>query len=274
MSTPPLAPPTPSSDQVVAHNRYAWNWAARNGNRWSIPVSEEVIARARQGDLEIVLTPAKNIPKEWLGNLDGKSILGLASGGGQQGPVLAAAGADVTILDLSTAQLEQDAKCAETFGLSIRTVEAQASDLSAFPDHYFDLVINPVSNCFFPELAPVWSECARVLKPGGILLYAFCNPINFLFDREKANQNEFHLKYKIPYADHTSLSHAEQARFIYPEAPIEFSHSLTDQMAALMKCGFVIEDMYEDGWDTAEGLNNHYQSFIAIKARRLSVSAP
>lgn len=261
--------PSFSFDQVVNHNRHAWNWAARNGNRWSIAVSEDVITKARNGDLEIVLTPAKNIPKDWLGDLRGKSVLGLASGGGQQGPVLAAAGADVTILDLSPEQLEQDAHCAKAFDLKIRTVESPASDLSAFSDRSFDMIVNPVSNCFFPELPPVWRECARVLKPGGILLFAFCNPINFLFDREKANQNEFLLKYKIPYADHTSLSESEQARFIYPEAPIEFSHSLTDQMAELMRSGFVIEDMYEDGWDTDEGLNHHYQSFIAIKARRI-----
>lgn len=263
-----LNPPTFSIAQVVDHNRHAWNWAARNGNRWSIAVSEEVIARARGGDLDIVLTPAKNIPKDWLGDLHGKSVLGLAAAGGQQGPVLAAAGAEVTILDLSPEQLEQDTKCAQAFGLNIRTVESSASDLSAFIDQSFDMIINPVSNCFFPDLQTVWRECARVLKPDGVLLYAFCNPINFLFDREKANQNEFHLKYKIPYADHISLSPNEQVRFIYPEAPIEFSHSLTDQMASLMQSGFVIEDMYEDGWDTDEGLNHHYQSFIAIKARR------
>lgn len=265
-----------SSDKtdIISHNRHAWNWAADNGQRWSVPVSKDVIDRARQGDLQIVLTPAKNIPKDWLGDLRGKTVLGLASGGGQQGPVLAAAGADVTILDLSPAQLKQDQDCASAYGLKLKTVESEAADLSAFTDRSFDLIVNPVSNCFFPDLAPVWRECARVLKPNGVLLYAFANPINFLFDREKANRNEFILKYKIPYSDHMSLSPEEQTRFIYPEAPIEFSHSITDQIALLLRDGFVMEDLYEDGWDTEDGLNHHYQSFIAIKARRLPVTAP
>lgn len=257
-------------DSILNHNRHAWNWAAMNGNRWSIPVSEDIIARARTGDLKIVLTPEKNIPKDWLGDIRGKAVLGLASGGGQQGPVLAAAGAIVTILDLSPEQLQKDRTCAGTYGLNIKTIESSADNLSALSDSSFDLIINPVSNCFFPELVPVWRECARVLKAGGLLLYAFSNPINYLFDFEKANRGEYVLKYKIPYSDRISLSSEEQARFIYPEAPLEFSHSLTDQLGLLMRSGFVIEDMYEDGWDTADGLNNHYQSFIAIKARRTS----
>lgn len=257
-----------SSSEILNHNRYAWNWAALNGNRWTIPVSEDVIAQARAGDLKIVLTPEKNIPTEWLSDIRGKSILGLASGGGQQGPVLAAAGAIVTILDLSPEQLQKDRTCAQAYGLNITTIESSAADLSAFSDSSFDMIINPVSNCFFPDLAPVWKECARVLKSGGVIMYAFTNPINYLFDFEKVNRGEYLLKYKIPYSDRASLSAEEQARFIYPEAPLEFSHSLTDQLGLLMRNGFVIEDMYEDGWDTADGLNNHYQSFIAIKARK------
>lgn len=254
--------------KIISHNRHAWNWAVQNGNRWSIPVSEDVINRAKQGDLDIVLTPAKKIPKDWLGELKHKTVLALASGGGQQGPVLAAAGAYVTVLDLSPEQLAQDQACAKRFGLQITTIESEAADLSALANQSFDLIINPVSNCFFPDLTPVWHECARVLKKDGVLLFAFTNPVNYLFDFEKANRGEFLLKYKLPYSDHASLSDDEQKRFVYPESPLEFSHSLTAQLGELMHSGFVIEDMYEDEWDSNEPINKHYPSFIAIKARR------
>lgn len=50
----------------------------------------------------------KSIPKNWFPTLEGLKILCLASGGGQQGPILAAAGADVTVVDISQKQLEQD----------------------------------------------------------------------------------------------------------------------------------------------------------------------
>ena len=39
------------------------------------------------------------MPADWFGDLAGAPVLCLASGGGQQGPLLAAAGARVTVFD-------------------------------------------------------------------------------------------------------------------------------------------------------------------------------
>lgn len=80
-------------------NREAWNRLAEAGNEWTRPVSPETIAAARQGDWSVFLTPSKPVPREWFGDLRGKSVLGLASGGGQQCPIFAAAGAEVTSFD-------------------------------------------------------------------------------------------------------------------------------------------------------------------------------
>ena len=90
----------------------------------------------------------------------------LASGGGQQGPILAAAGADVTVFDNSPRQLEQDRYVADRDGLHLQTVEGDMRDLSCFPDESFDLIVHPVSNVFVPDVKPVWREAYRVLKPG------------------------------------------------------------------------------------------------------------
>jgi ubiquinone/menaquinone biosynthesis C-methylase UbiE len=100
-------------------------------------------------------------------------VLCLASGGGQQGPILAAAGANVTVFDNSPAQLKQDQLVAERESLSIGTVEGDAADLSAFADASFDLIFNPVSTVFMPDVRAVWKECYRVLHPGGILMTGF-----------------------------------------------------------------------------------------------------
>ena len=54
---------------------------------------------------------------------------------------------------------------AEREGLALRTVLGDMRDLNAFPDASFDVVVNPVSNVFCPELAPVWRESFRVLRP-------------------------------------------------------------------------------------------------------------
>lgn len=152
----------------VAHNRTAWDRQVEQGNEWSRPVSSETIARARAGDWSVVLIGYQPVDRSWFPtDLAGTDVLCLASGGGQQGPTLAAAGARVTVFDNSPRQLEQDESVARRDGLELRTVLGDMRDLSAFPDSSFDLVFHPVSNLFVPELAPVWRECFRVLRPGG-----------------------------------------------------------------------------------------------------------
>jgi ubiquinone/menaquinone biosynthesis C-methylase UbiE len=148
------------------YNREAWNRKVAEKNEWTVPVSPEVVAAARQGEWSVVLTPVIPVPQDWFGDLTGARVLGLASGGGQQGPVLAAAGADVTIFDNSPAQLDRDREVADREGLVIRTVQGDMADLSVFDSEFFDLIFHPVSNCFVPDVTSVWRECFRVLKPG------------------------------------------------------------------------------------------------------------
>ena len=109
---------------IRAYNRNAWNRYVDGGESlWTQPVSPEIIARARKGDFSIVLTEQKPVPCEWFPPLNGLDTLCLASGGGQQGPVLAAAGSNVTVFDNSPRQLDQDRFVAEREGLTnLKTV--------------------------------------------------------------------------------------------------------------------------------------------------------
>ena len=169
---------------VIEHNRAAWNRESADGGEWSRPVTPEVVAAARAGEWTVVLTPTKPVPAAWFGDLRGKDVLCLASGGGQQAPVLAAAGANVVSYDLSDEQLAKDRAVAEREGLALHCVRGDMSDLSALPSEAFDLVFHPVSNVFVPDVAPVWRECHRVLRPGGRLLAGMMNPCFFLFDHD------------------------------------------------------------------------------------------
>jgi SAM-dependent methyltransferase len=138
---------------------------------------------ARQGDWSVVLVGYEPVDRTWLPDvMTGVDVLCLASGAGQQGPTLAAAGARVTVFDNSPRQLDQDDFVAARDGLTLRTVLGDMGDLGPFPDQSFDVILNPVSNMFCPDLAPVWRECARVLRPGGTLLVEFINPDVYLFD--------------------------------------------------------------------------------------------
>lgn len=259
-----------NNDEIILHNQKAWDKSVEDGICWSLICSEEEIVDAQKACPRIILSPSKSVPPSWLGDVKGKKILGLAAGGGQQAPILAAAGADFTTFDLSENQLKQDQIAADKFGLKLTTVQGRADDLSLFSNETFDMIINPCSNCFFPDLKPVWRECARVLKPGGRIMYCFTNPIAYLFDFAKANLGEFELKYSLPYSDQTSLSDEEKTRFLREETQFEFGHSLSDQMGELLKHGFKIIDMYEDVWGEKfkEPIDKHFPQFINILAEK------
>ena len=106
---------------IRGYNRIAWDREVERGNQWTIPVSEEIIARARQGQWEILLTPSKPVPRDWFPELKGLDVLCLASGGGQQGPVLAVAGRSL-VLELLLEGRIMGAEEAERRGLVSRLV--------------------------------------------------------------------------------------------------------------------------------------------------------
>jgi SAM-dependent methyltransferase len=236
-------------DQAVAHNRAAWDREVEAGNEWTVPVGPEVIAAARAGDWSVVLIGYDPVPRDWFppGLTDpGADVLCLASGGGQQGPVLAAAGAGVTVFDNSPGQLARDRMVADRDGLLLTTVLGDMRDLSAFATASFDLVFNPVSNLFCPELAPVWRECHRVLRPGGVLLTGFMNPDIYIFDADASdNRGELIVRHALPYTDLTHLRAGERERLWGAGAPVEYSHSLTEQIGGQLDAGFVITGFRE-----------------------------
>lgn len=225
---------------VVAYNRSAWDRQVQSGNEWTVGATPEMVAAARTGDLsKVVLIGHKPVERSWFpATLEGVRILCLASGGGQQGPLFAAAGAEVTVLDNSPAQLERDEEVAGREGLTIRTVLGDMRDLSAFADGAFEVVFNPVSNLFCPELEPVWRECARVLVPGGTLMCGFMNPDLYIFDFEALERGDFVVRYSIPYSDVESLSEAQLAA--RGDYPLEFSHTMTAQIGGQIAAGFAI----------------------------------
>ncbi|NMO14397.1 class I SAM-dependent methyltransferase [Pyxidicoccus fallax] len=253
---------------VRRYNRDAWDRQVTKGDRWTIPVGPEVIADARRGEWSVVLTPNKPVPREWFGNVAGKDVLCLAGAGGQQAPVLAAAGARVTVLDNSPAQLGQDRMVAEREGLELRLVEGDMRDLSAFADGSFDLVFHPCSNSFVDTIRPVWREAYRVLRPGGVLLAGFSNPVIFLFDPDLQNQGVMQLKYKMPYSDFTSLTDAERAR--YKDEPLCVAHSLEDQLGGQTDAGFAITGLFEDKHVPGDLLSDYFPGFIATRAVKLA----
>ena len=249
---------------VIKHNKNAWNNEVSRGNMWTIPVTSEEVAAAKNGKAEFLLTPEIFVPKEWYMPVSGKRLLLLASGGGQQGPLFAALGAEVTVFDNSDAQLNQDRMVAERDNLIINTVQGDMKDLSVFEDESFDMVFHPVSNCFVDDVAPVWQESFRVLKKGGNMIAGIANPIIYMFDMEEYDRGNLAVKYKIPYADTPHLSEAELQKRIANNETLEYGHSLDAQLGGMVRAGFHIVDFFEDG-DDGDLLDKYIKTFMAVR---------
>lgn len=248
---------------IAKHNRAAWDGYVEKKNRWTVPVSDETIARARKGQWEVVLTPARPVPHNWFPNLKGCRVLGLAAGGGQQGPILAALGAEMTIFDNSGKQLMQDRLLSERYGLRIKTVQGDMRDLSCFEPGSFDLVFNPCSVVFVDDVRQVWQECYRVLHPGGILMAGLINPVSYQLMESKGG---LVMHYEQPYADTRSLPEEKLRELMDAGEALEFGHSLSEQIGGQCGAGFLLSDMYEDFWHDNKPIDRFMPSFIATRA--------
>lgn len=211
----------------------------REGWEWGQPITHEIYEKALLGEWGVYLTPTKIVPHEWFGGLKGKKLLGLASGGGQQIPVFTALGAECTVLDYSSQQCESERQVADREGYQVEILQADMTKKLPFEDETFDIIFHPVSNCYVEEVQPIFKECFRVLKKGGILLGGFDNGINFIFDEE-----EDKLSFALPF---NPLKDKRVYEFCMSnDEGFQFSHTLEEQIGGQLKAGFRLTDLYED----------------------------
>lgn len=254
---------------IIKHNEIAWNNENELGNKWTIPITSEEVDNVKRGVYKLLLTPIKAVPKEWIGNVEGKKVLCLASGGGQQGPIFSALGAEVTVFDNSSSQLSKDKFVSNRDNLKIQLEKGDMRDLSRFKNESFDLIFHPISNCFIDNIEKVWSESYRVLKKGGVLLSGFVNPINYIFDLyEWEKNNNLIVKNHIPYSDIQQLPKDQLEERINTKDTLEFGHSLQNQIGGQIAAGFVIGGFYEDKLGNSL-LDPYIDTYIATKAIKL-----
>ena len=231
------------------------------GWQWGKPVSHEEYVKALNGEWEVLLTPTVYVPKVWFGengDIRGKRILGLASGGGQQMPVFAAAGAVCTVLDYSSRQISAEKMVAEREGYAIDIVQADMTKPLPFEDESFDIIFYPVSNCYIEDVYSVFKECARVLKKGGTMLGGFATEINYM-----VSSDETRIVNKMPF---NPLINPEQMRELEEDdAGIQFSHTVADQIGGQLKAGLTLVDLYDDTNGEGRLHELNVKTFIATK---------
>lgn len=248
-------------DQILAHNRQAWDRRVLQGEAFARPASDD--------DFENPLL--KLDPRGWLGPVAGKRLLCLGAGGGKHGPLFAKAGAIATVVDLSPAQLELDRSVARKHAVEVRTVEASIDDLSPLYGEQFDLVVQPVSSCYVPDVTQVYREVAKLLLPGGVYVSQHKTPTS-LQARLEATPAGYELT--APYYMNVALPEVSGSR-LRETGTLEFLHRWEQLVGGLCRAGFVVLDLLEPRHEQADaesGTFGHRARFIApyvrIQARR------
>ena len=205
---------------------------------WSSCATSEQINNAKNGNLELKLGVNMTVPNDWIGDISGKLVLCLAGAGGLQAPLLAAAGAKVTVIDISQKMLDKDVKMAKEYDLDIQIEHGNMIDLSRFDDETFDYIINPASLFYVPSVYPVFNECYRVLKRGGSLILAAPSPIAYVCDYvEDENGGYYKAVNRMPYS---SLKYEDNGDWV------EFGHTMGDYIGGQIQSGFVITGYVEE----------------------------
>ena len=251
---------SPPSDQT----RQAYDRMAAAQDRFATPIRKE--------DLENPLAVVDACG--WLGErIDGRRVLCLAAGGGRQSALYAAAGAEVTVVDISPEMLRLDRQVAAEHRLDVRTVEASMDDLSMLPRGGFDIVIQPVSTCYVPEIGIVYEQVASVLAAGGTYISQHKQPTSLqVADRPTAEGYVL----REPYYRTGALSQSDKPSRLRETGTLEYLHRWEQIVGLMCRAGFVIEDLLEPCHaqpDAAIGTFGYRGQFVApyvrIKARRL-----
>ena len=228
-------------------------------------ISHEDYIAAKNGALKVSLAGIRKVPEEWFPMLKGAHILALACGGGQQCPVFAAHGAEVTVTDISNNQLAKEKSVSDREGYDIHMIKADLSKPFPFADNSFDMIFNPISNCYIEDIMPMWGECARVIKRGGVLMMAFVKEEHFLFDPDFKNEDFLVSRHSLPFNPLKDLSEKQLKAKRDAQMPLAFSHTLTEQIGGLIKAGFEITDIYED-CDGYGLFDKYMNSYVAVRA--------
>ncbi|MBR2949131.1 MAG: class I SAM-dependent methyltransferase [Lachnospiraceae bacterium] len=211
----------------------------KEGWEWGKPISHESYEKALNGEWEVLLSPTKPVPHAWFGELKGKKLLGLASGGGQQIPIFAALGAECTVLDYSEHQCESERLVAQREGYQVQIIQGDMTKRLPFEEEAFDMIFHPVSNCYVEDVKSIFKECYRVLKKGGILLCGLDNGMNFIFDDDETT-----VKYTLPFNPLKDEKLYEDS--VKNDWGIQFSHTFEEQIGGQLEAGFILTNVYED----------------------------
>ena len=266
------------SKVTLLKNAAAWDRLAKAHDALASPACDEAFTDPRNW-----LGTGGPADRPWLpSSLRGLEVLCLAAGGGKHGPIYAAAGASVTVVDLSASMLDLDRQVARERKLHLELIQSSMDELTMLKNDYFDLVIHPVSSCYLPTLKQVFSEIVRVCRPGGLYMSQHKSPRSL----QSSLQPNLNGRYELLFPECQS---GDNSGALPPAPPSrlreagtdEFVHSLTDILGGICRAGFSIEDFFEPNEGDQEAVRGSFTHraaflppYIRILARKYGQRAP
>lgn len=174
-----------------------------------------------------------------LGDVREASVLELGGGSAPCSRWLAQDGVGfVTSFDLSREMLRHAGSP------EVALVQADAQALP-YRDAAFDVVFSVFGALpFVPEVGPVLADVARVLRPGGRLVFSVNHPMRWIFPDDPGPEG---LVATIPYFEREYVETDENGTVTYAE----FHRTVGDWVRALVGAGFMVEDLIEPEWPEA-----------------------
>ncbi len=190
-----------------------------------------------------------------LGDVSGKDVLELGCGAAQWSIALAGLGARPVGLDLSRRQLAHAREAMSEAGVEFPLVEASAEDVP-LDDESFDIAFCDHGAFNFADPARLVPECARLLRPGGLLAFSMLTPLFDVFwdnDREAVGDEP-----RNNYFEHRGFEDDEGVDFQLPYG---------EWIRLFRANGFVVDDLIE--LRPSADANSSYDTVKLEWARRL-----
>lgn len=262
-------------DEIAATNERHWEWAVKKGAGCTVPwldLELDLLRRYARGELETVPERFSDMyPSKVLSEVQGKDVLCLASGGGQQSAVLGLLGAQVTVLDLTEGQLQSDRRAATHYGYKLTTIRGDMRDLSCLADASFDLVYQGNSMAWVPDVRQIYRGVARVLRAGGLYRVDFTNPATEFVNFSSWDGEGYRIT--VPYGVTKRIERPDKDG---PDS-LQFRHYMGDIFNGLLAVGLSIQQVqdsphyFRQSPETRPGSWDHslmYLGGFAIVARK------
>jgi SAM-dependent methyltransferase len=230
--------------------------ARRNRDVWTRSNAEYTDAQAAEAWAQEEITwgifGVREADLNVLGDVAGKDVLELGCGTAYFSAWLARRGARPVGLDVTPAQLETARRLQRETGLEFPLIEADAADVP-LPAASFDLVLSEYGASIWVDPYLWIPEAARLLRPGGDLVFMCNSVLSILCAPDEGNVDE-----------RLHRAQFDLGRIEWPDEGVNYYLGHGQWIGLLRQSGFDVEGLWELG-ASAEAKDHDYYDFVSAK---------